>query len=150
VVVQAGALRTRVRRDAVVVTRSASEREVRAGQTPLGKRSEPREEPRDPFRKSRDEREAQAEALRGGAVRVAHDHLDLRGQRVEEALEAAERFLDDSLHQGREQVVLVHGHGTGALKSAVRRALKDSPYVEKFRPGSDLEGGQGVTVVVLR
>jgi DNA mismatch repair protein MutS2 len=45
---------------------------------------------------------------------------------------------------------LVHGHGTGALREAVRDTLAQSGYVERIRAGGSGEGGDGVTVVFLR
>jgi len=73
--------------------------------------------------------------------------LDLRGYRVEEALDAVENYLDKASLANLTPVYIIHGHGTGALKQAVRDFLKDSPYVAKFRPGEDSEGGDGVCVV---
>jgi DNA mismatch repair protein MutS2 len=46
-------------------------------------------------------------------------------------------------------VIVVHGHGTGALKKAVREELDSSPYVASFRRGEAHEGGDGVTLVTL-
>jgi DNA mismatch repair protein MutS2 len=43
----------------------------------------------------------------------------------------------------------VHGHGTGALRDAIRKELRESRYVAHFRPGTSGEGGDGVTVVWL-
>ena len=73
--------------------------------------------------------------------------LDLRGYRVEEALDEVEAYLDKASLVNLSPVYIVHGHGTGALKDAVRDYLKVSPYVAKFRPGQDTEGGDGVSVV---
>ncbi|MBD5402548.1 endonuclease MutS2 [bacterium] len=73
--------------------------------------------------------------------------LDLRGYRVEEALDAVENYLDQASLANLTPVYIVHGHGTGALKQAVRDFLKTSPYVAKFRVGEDSEGGDGVSVV---
>lgn len=73
--------------------------------------------------------------------------LDLRGYRVEEALDAVENYLDKASLANLSPVYIIHGHGTGALKEAVRDFLKSSPYVAKFRPGEDAEGGDGVSVV---
>lgn len=61
-----------------------------------------------------------------------------------------ERFLDRASYAGPPVVLLIHGHGTGALKAMVREALHHLPYVAHFRPGNDHEGGDGVTVVDLR
>ncbi len=73
--------------------------------------------------------------------------LDLRGYRVEEALDEVENYLDKASLANLTPVYIIHGHGTGALKQAVRDFLKTSPYVAKFRPGEDAEGGDGVAVV---
>jgi DNA mismatch repair protein MutS2 len=74
---------------------------------------------------------------------------DLRGMRADDAVSLATTFLDRSLNEGRGVAFLIHGHGTGALREAVRESLGRSPYVAKFRPGESGEGGDGVTVVWL-
>ena len=73
--------------------------------------------------------------------------LDLRGYRVEEALDEVESYLDKASLANLSPVYIIHGHGTGALKQAVREFLATSPYVAKYRPGEDSEGGDGVCVV---
>lgn len=73
--------------------------------------------------------------------------LDLRGYRVEEALDEVENYLDKASLANLSPVYIIHGHGTGALKQAVRDFLKTSPYVAKFRVGGESEGGDGVSVV---
>ncbi len=81
--------------------------------------------------------------------RCAMIKLDLHAQRVEEALEQVERFLDQATVLGEYQVIVIHGHGTGKLKIAVRDYLANSPYVDSFHAGNPWEGGDGVTVVTL-
>lgn len=76
--------------------------------------------------------------------------LDLRGERVEEALDDLENYLDKASLANLSPVYIIHGHGTGALKSAVRDFLTSSPYVAKFRVGEDTEGGDGVSVVDIK
>ena len=78
------------------------------------------------------------------------NRLDLRGFRVEDALDSVELYLDEVSLAGLQEVIIIHGHGTGALKSAVREYLSDSPYVKSFRPGNDSEGGDGVCVVSIK
>jgi DNA mismatch repair protein MutS2 len=75
--------------------------------------------------------------------------LDLRGERVDDALAALDRFLDESMRESREAVFVIHGHGTGALRNAVRDAVRLHPSVTEFRPGEPNEGGDGVTVAWL-
>ncbi len=76
--------------------------------------------------------------------------LDLRGERVEEALDDLEAYLDKASLANLSPVYIIHGHGTGALKSAVRDFISTSPYVAKFRAGEEAEGGDGVSVIDIR
>ena len=78
------------------------------------------------------------------------NELDLRGERVEEALDKLEAYLDKASLANLSPVYIIHGHGTGALKSAVREFHSTSPYVAKFRVGEDTEGGDGVSVVDIK
>ena len=73
--------------------------------------------------------------------------LDLRGFRVEEALDELEAYLDKASLVNLTPVTIIHGHGTGALKTSVREFLSTSPYVAKYRPGENTEGGDGVSIV---
>lgn len=73
--------------------------------------------------------------------------LDLRGYRVEEALDSLENYLDKASLANLTPVYVIHGHGTGALKSAIQSFLSTSPYVAKYRFGEAAEGGDGVSVV---
>jgi DNA mismatch repair protein MutS2 len=76
--------------------------------------------------------------------------LNLIGQRVEPALEAVDGYLDQALLAARREVRIVHGHGTGRLRDAVRLHLRQHPAVAAQRPGEPNEGGNGATVVTLR
>ena len=73
--------------------------------------------------------------------------LDLRGFRVEEALDELEAYLDKASLVNLTPVTIIHGHGTGALKQSVRDFLSTSPYVCKYRSGEHTEGGDGVSIV---
>ena len=76
--------------------------------------------------------------------------LDLRGERVEEALDELEAYLDKASLANLSPVYIIHGHGTGALKSAVRDFVSTSPYVAKYRVGEEAEGGDGVCVIDIK
>ncbi|MEZ0240516.1 MAG: endonuclease MutS2 [Chloroflexota bacterium] len=75
--------------------------------------------------------------------------LDLRGARVDEALGALERYLEDASLAGLEKVTVIHGMGTGALRDSVRTESAAHPLVRDVRAGGRGEGGDGVTVVTL-
>lgn len=75
--------------------------------------------------------------------------LDVRGLAADEALDALVGHLDRAVLGGAPWLRLIHGHGTGKLKSALREHLRTSPYVATFRPGERGEGGDGVTMVEL-
>ena len=83
-------------------------------------------------------------------IQTSDNTCDLRGLRADDATRLAEQFLDRSLNDGRRVAFLVHGHGTGALREAIRSTLANSAYVAKLRPGETGEGGDGVTVIWLR
>ncbi len=75
--------------------------------------------------------------------------LSLRGLTVDEAVEKLEHYLDRAYLSGLPYARIVHGKGTGKLRDAVRRMVKNHPYVERFEPGGRSEGGDGVTVVFM-
>lgn len=85
-----------------------------------------------------------------GGVRTQRNTLDLRGHRAEEALEETSRFLDRMLQTGEPVGWVLHGHGTGVLKKALRTWLPKQKEVEKFRPANADEGGDAYTRVELR
>jgi len=132
-VVQLGALRTKVPVKDLIPLGKAGPKGAAAG-----------------FRKSKKERLDRAESARAAPIEVRLPTVDVRGQRVDEALRSLDAELDRHLRAGEESVVVLHGHGTGALKSALREELQRSPYVARVRSGESHEGGDGVTVVTLR
>ncbi|MCY1007533.1 Smr/MutS family protein [Nannocystis pusilla] len=82
------------------------------------------------------------------AIEVGIDNsVDVRGARADDALRAIDRFLDEAMQRDLEVVVVIHGHGTGALRKAVREHLAEQPFIHRTRPGMQPEGGEGVTVV---
>ena len=76
--------------------------------------------------------------------------LMLLGATVEEAIATVDETLDRALRAGRGELRIVHGHGTGRLREAVRAYLRTHPGVASQRPGAPNEGGNGATVVTLR
>jgi DNA mismatch repair protein MutS2 len=75
--------------------------------------------------------------------------VDVRGHLVDTALEHVERFIDKAWRDDVHTIVIVHGHGTGRVKAAMREFLQTCSYKLRFRPGTSGEGGDGATVVVL-
>jgi DNA mismatch repair protein MutS2 len=91
----------------------------------------------------------EAEELRRRAASRIAPRLDLRGERVEAALERLAAYLDEALLAGLDQAVIIHGAGTGALRRAIREYLADHPRVRATRSGRRDEGGDGATVAEL-
>ena len=93
-------------------------------------------------------------AARTSSVRLVHKpvplSLNLHGYTVEEALLEIDKYLDDAFVAGLSEVSIIHGKGTGALRSGVQNYLRDHPHVAKFRLGKYGEGEAGVTVVTLK
>jgi DNA mismatch repair protein MutS2 len=76
--------------------------------------------------------------------------LDIRGQRVDEGLDALDRYLEKAYLAGLPFVRIIHGKGTGRLRDSVREALADNPHVARFERGGRTEGGEGVTVAHIK
>lgn len=76
--------------------------------------------------------------------------INLLGKTVDEALAALDKYLDDAYLAHLESVRVVHGKGTGALRSAVQQHLRRIKYVKSFRQGEYGEGDAGVTIVVFK
>jgi DNA mismatch repair protein MutS2 len=69
---------------------------------------------------------------------------------VDELIREVDLFLDRLYAEDAQDAVILHGHGTGALKDSLRSHLEGSPYVGAFRQGDAQEGGDAVTVVRFR
>ena len=80
----------------------------------------------------------------------ASPEVDLRGMMTDEAVAALDQFLDSAVMGKLNEVRIIHGKGTGAVRRAVREHLKRSRYVKSFRPGRYGEGEDGVTIAELR
>ena len=83
-------------------------------------------------------------------LRTAEMTLDVRGFRVDEALSETDKFIDHCLRDEEQVFFIIHGHGTGALRSALRTHLNASEFVERIHGAEGKEGGEGVTVVWLQ
>ena len=94
-------------------------------------------------------RDVAAEELRRKAAADLSPSLDLRGERVEAALEQLSAYLDRALLAGADQALIIHGAGTGALRRSIREYLADHPRVRSVRSGRRDEGGDGTTVAEL-
>ena len=94
-------------------------------------------------------RDLEAEEMRRRAASRVSPSIDLHGERVEAALERLHAYLDDALLAGLDSVVIIHGIGTGALRRAVREALREHPRIRGVRGGRKDEGGEGATVAEL-
>jgi len=88
-------------------------------------------------------------AVEGAPIQTHDNTCDLRGLRIDDGVGMATSFLDRAVGDGQPVVFLLHGHGTGALRDAIRKELARSPYVARFRGGDPDQGGEGVTVVWL-
>ncbi|HZG55302.1 endonuclease MutS2 [Paenibacillus sp.] len=76
--------------------------------------------------------------------------LDLRGSNVEEAIVEVDRFLDEAIMANLSQVYIIHGKGTGVLRTGIQEYLRRHKHVRTFRIGAFNEGGHGVTVAELK
>ena len=103
---------------------------------------------------SKPEAKAPAQRVAPGVKRTRDDNvrmeLDLRGQNLEESLMEVDRFLDESFLSNLGQVYIIHGKGTGVLRTGISDYLRRHKHVKSYRLGNYGEGGAGVTVVELQ
>jgi len=87
-------------------------------------------------------------------IRSARDpvrmELDVRGNTVEDAIIQIDKYLDEAILDGLNQVSIIHGKGTGALGLGIQKYLRNHRLVKSFRWGGQGEGGLGATVVELK
>ncbi len=102
-------------------------------------------------------RTVEAPAGVGGGVTVAVEtnaealqELNVIGCRVDDALSRVEKYVDQALLGGVEQLRVIHGHGTGQLRRAIAGFLDEHPLVAKFEAAAPEQGGRGVTVIELK
>jgi DNA mismatch repair protein MutS2 len=108
-------------------------------------------------RAARKERERETRTVPGLPVRSGGDieesvspEINLIGMRVEPALEQLDSYLDQALLASRKEVRVIHGHGSGRLRQAVREHLRGHRGIAGIRSGAPNEGGDGATVVTFR
>ncbi|MBQ8540470.1 MAG: endonuclease MutS2 [Clostridia bacterium] len=101
--------------------------------------------------------EKKEKAKKGAGLRLStgkgisvKSEIDLRGYMVDEALIELDKYLDDAAMSSLESVRIIHGKGTGALRSAVQEFLRRHHHAKSFRMGAFGEGDMGVTVVELK
>lgn len=89
-------------------------------------------------------------SLQSNMTRKSSLEVDIRGMMTDEGVMEVDRFIDNCILGGIETITIIHGKGTGALRSAVHDFLKHHKNVKKYRLGTYGEGEAGVTVVELR
>lgn len=102
---------------------------------------------------SQEEQEKEKAAPRAtyyGSSSSVRPEVDLRGERVESALSKLDQYLDQALLANYKKVTIIHGHGTGAVRTAVQAALRKHPRVQKFEMAPANQGGAGATIVTFK
>jgi len=97
-----------------------------------------------------DNEEKQLKNYRVKKAQHVSPKLDLRGERYEAAQFKVDKYLDDAFLAGLNEVEIVHGKGTGALRNAVEEVLENNVHVKDYRLGRQKEGGMGVTIVKIQ
>lgn len=88
--------------------------------------------------------------MTSASERSASTELDLRGMTTEDALMDLDAFIDSCLLSGIQLITVIHGKGTGALRTAVQQHLRSHKSVRSFRLGVYGEGETGVTIAELK
>lgn len=76
-------------------------------------------------------------------------NIDMRGKRVEEVIPEIDRFLNDALMAAESRLTILHGKGSGALKTHIREYLSTLDFVDRYESEHPDRGGEGITIVYL-
>ena len=104
----------------------------------------------EPMVKPNVKKEQKSHVSRFSNGKTIKSECNVIGYRVDEALAMIDKYLDSALYNRVYDVRLIHGHGTGALRTAIHKYLKQNKHVTSFRLGGEGEGGMGATVVSLK
>lgn len=96
------------------------------------------------------ENEEMIKKYRVNKSKSVSNRLDLRGERYDEAQYKLNKYLDDAFLAGYNELEIVHGKGTGALREAVQEILEEHQHVSSYRLGRPEEGGTGVSIVSIK
>lgn len=94
--------------------------------------------------------EGPASRSAGRSVEEVPEELNVIGMTVDEALPVVDKFIDQALLHGREKIQIIHGIGSGRLRTAINKYLSAHQGVKQAAPAEARRGGAGVTVVELR
>lgn len=83
-------------------------------------------------------------------AKAISSEINVIGQNVDEACFSIDKYLDNCILSGLPNIRIVHGKGTGALRTGIHKFLKTHPHVKSFRIGTFGEGEMGVTIVELK
>ena len=134
VMVQAGIMKTKVAVDELRLV------EKKGGVTLNGK----------PHKQHKQQTGSVSKSITSRSERSASSEVDLRGMNVEEGLMTMDQYIDNCVLSGVKNVTIIHGKGTGVLRTAVHSHLKKNKMVRTFRLGVYGEGESGVTIVELK
>ena len=102
------------------------------------------------IREEQPKQKATVRANTGAMARVVKMECDVRGMTLDEALNAVDQYLNEAVLAGMGEVSIIHGKGTGVLRSGIQQHLKRHMLVKSYRLGVYGEGEDGVTVVTLK
>jgi DNA mismatch repair protein MutS2 len=97
----------------------------------------------------RKDRKTETAQLAKNKLQNIPTQIDVRGYKLNEAIQLVDKYLDDAYLAGLNVVTIIHGKGTGALREGILQFLGGISFVESFRLGGPGEGGDGVTIVKL-
>lgn len=142
-----GRARTRVSTNEIEPAVLPSKKQIKKANSKFFDPANPRKAPKSKVREAGQKSHSKEDVA--GFVRTSINTLDLRGMRVVDAQIELEAFLDRMALQNISPIMIIHGHGTGALKSLVRGHLSSASSIGAHRPGDSHEGGDGVTIASI-